>query len=320
MNPSNVRDSEPPRAVHPVCQMESNGERFAHRAGFAVGPHRARMRVRAFGPREEDRLQPASARTEHRRGGRLDDAGLLGGDLLDRVSEHRRVVEPHARDHGYGRVHDTRGVPRSPHADLQYGDVDVTLSKEPKRGRGEQLELREALGRTLSAGPQPICRLQRAENSEGELVIARNLTVHFDTLGIALQVRTCVQTRARPLLSQDRLGESGGRSLPVRAGDLDRGEGVLRTSECLGQRANAIERRVDAERKSASERINRPLVVAALGVRAQVEAPSLGQLGELSLDEPEGVGELVGLRAVLLDDLGGRLGEETLVGQLLLKP
>ena len=71
-------------------------------------------------------------RGEHRDRARLDDAGLLGGDLVDGVAQVSGVVERDRRDHRDPAVGDVRRVPAAAQPTSTHRDVDRRV-----RERGE---------------------------------------------------------------------------------------------------------------------------------------------------------------------------------------
>ena len=89
-----------------------------------------------------DRRQSfARLRRHDRRHGRFENAGLLGGDLAQRIAEMLGVVERHRRNDGRQRVIDHIGrVEPSAHSDLEQQHVRAMACKEEKRGRRRDLE------------------------------------------------------------------------------------------------------------------------------------------------------------------------------------
>ena len=126
--------------------VEAHGERLGHRASRA--PSRtARACVCACSARSRNTASTTrGAGAEHRCARRADDAGLLGGDLST-VSPSTPVwSSPTPVMTATAGLHHARGIPRPAHPDLEHREVDPASAEVPERGRGEQLELGEAVG------------------------------------------------------------------------------------------------------------------------------------------------------------------------------
>ena len=92
----------------------------------------------------DHRKRLARLRRHDRRHAALEDAGLLGGDLLERIAEELDVIERDRRDHGRERTVDhVGGVEPPAQADLEQQHVGRMTSEQQKRRRGGDLEHRD---------------------------------------------------------------------------------------------------------------------------------------------------------------------------------
>src|SRR5438093_9449161 len=84
----------------------------------------------------------------------LQDAGLLGGDRLQRRTEVLRMVERDVRDDVDAEIEHVGGVEASTQADLADQQVDAGPREVVERGAGQDLELRRRaeLGRYRTDG------------------------------------------------------------------------------------------------------------------------------------------------------------------------
>ena len=72
-------------------------------------------------------------RRAHHPGARLDDAGLLAGDLFDGMAEEIFVIEIDLRDHGDFRNDHVGGIQAAAHADFDHGEIDLLLARKNRR-------------------------------------------------------------------------------------------------------------------------------------------------------------------------------------------
>jgi hypothetical protein len=75
----------------------------------------------------------------------VNDPGLFGGDLADRVAEKFGVVEPDRCDHADSGVEHVRGVPGAAEPDFDGGHVDGCVGERRERQRGRELEIRHPI-------------------------------------------------------------------------------------------------------------------------------------------------------------------------------
>ena len=127
----------------------------------------------------DDRVCLLTLSGDDRRAVRLDDACLLGGDLLDRVAEDGGVVEVDACDDGaQGKGDEVGRIQQSAHADLAHDDITAIAFENPKPQRCEELELGDdhaVIVELFEDGSEVGDRF-------GELVFAYHLVVDLDTL------------------------------------------------------------------------------------------------------------------------------------------
>ena len=164
-------------------------------------------------------------------------------EVMTRVpAEESLVVDRDRGDDGDLAVGDVRRVPRATHPDLDHGDVDRCVGEGCVGHRHEHLEERHErpvvldgpvvhevdVGDDLLVGlDEPLC--------------ADRLTVQRDPLPHVLQVRADESAGPQTLFPQQGLDHSGGRGLPVRAGEVDHAEGVLGVAQQVADRGDPIQ-------------------------------------------------------------------------------
>ena len=179
------------------------------------------MRAEFVGATQEYVVDSVGAGAEHWRGRRADDRGLLGSDGPEGGSEDLSVVEADAGDDCHAGTHDAGCVPAPAEADLEHGDLDLALAEKPERCGREQLELREAGGRTeRRVGSHLVGGHKRRFERKGEPSVGDRIAGDLDALVVALEVRAREQARTQPLGFEERGGEARRRGLAVRAGHL----------------------------------------------------------------------------------------------------
>ena len=116
---------------------------------------------------------------------RLDDAGLLAGDVGEGRAGELGVVESDVGDHRHLCVDDVGGVPSAEHADLDHRDIDRDVGEPAERGRSDSLEV---------GGADPGDRLEVGDAGDllGEVVVADRFTVALDPFVDAFEVRAGV--------------------------------------------------------------------------------------------------------------------------------
>ena len=101
-------------------------------------------RARLLGLALEHRRARVGLRRDHGRHAALEDAGLLGGDLLERVAEKFDVIDRDRRDDAGERTLDhIGGVEPAAEADFEQQHVGGMAREQHEGGRGLDLEHRD---------------------------------------------------------------------------------------------------------------------------------------------------------------------------------
>ena len=200
--------------------------------------------VVAFGGFGENRHDGFLMRLRPDDGGavRLDDAGLLGGDLFDGVAQPLHVVHVHRADDGRIRVEHVGGVPQASHADLDDGHVHGRVGELPDGHGGEHLEeahLRLAL--LLHLGVHQGHEILGLVPDVDEIVIGQLLAVDGDTLVDLLQMRRRVQAGTHTVGAADGLGHACGGAFAVGTGDMNHAERLLRVAQDVEHQVHPVE-------------------------------------------------------------------------------
>jgi hypothetical protein len=172
-----------------------------------------------------------------RRGCRLDDPGLLGGDAGHVGPEVLGVVHRHRGDDGDPRVGDVGRVPGAAHPDLDDGDVDRGVGEGGVGHRHHDLEEghRDAAGVDhLHVGRDVVVHLD-------EPLGADRLAVEHDPLPYRLQVGAGEPADPQAEAAQQLVDHPRRRGLAVGAGDLHDGERPVRGAQQVEQRGDAGE-------------------------------------------------------------------------------
>ena len=207
---------------------------------------------RPLARRRERRRRPGRGARTCRRGGRRSrlvrgDGELLARDLLERVAEHVRVLEPDVREQDDARAKHVRRVVPPAEPGLDDGDVDAGVGEGGERGSGDDLELRR-----LRAPRPPAVRDATAASKSASCPSRRIRSLQLATCGeIVAPDREPVGEKQ--LLDRDRRGR-----LAVRPDDVDRRVRVLRVAERGEQRAHALEPEAVARPGAQSSRATRP--------------------------------------------------------------
>ena len=117
----------------------------------------------------------------------LDDAGLLGGDLLQRVAQQRGVLQPDVGDDAQDRDDDVRGVEPSPESCFDHGHLDVALREVVEGHRRGHFEERQLQIDHLFAV---------LVHEVHHLLLGNHLAVHADPFAEVLQVGRGEEPRA----------------------------------------------------------------------------------------------------------------------------
>ena len=151
-----------------------------------------------WSPRTSTLSPPASVKygeqfgvglADHHDAARLDDTGLLGGDVSLGRSGELVVVHADVGDDGDLRVGDVGRIPSAEHADLDHGDIDGEIGEPSERRGSRGLEVRRA---------HPGEHLQIGNRGDlfGELLVADVLAVAAHSLVDPLEVRAGVRADA----------------------------------------------------------------------------------------------------------------------------
>ena len=218
----------------------------------------------ARGGRGDDRLRRRGLDGGDEHGAVLDDAGLVGGDLLDGVAQPGGMVQADGCDHLDILGHDIGAVPGSAHADLDDGDVDRMIGEDGQGHDGQDLEEAHARparrGRALIHHPDVGGHvLPRGD----EPLLADRLAVQGDALANGGQVGAGEAAGAHAGGGQEALGHAGGGGLAVGAGDVDVAVGPLGVAEQVEGPFDALQTRLDAVLGGARQDLGLHLAHAA---------------------------------------------------------
>ena len=172
---------------------------------------------------------------QHRVAAGLDDAALGGGDLLQCVAQHLRVVKADVAQHGsLGSADDVGGVELAAHAYLAHHDVAPAAGK-PREGNGrDHLKLGGLLENAVG---------QRLDllGDGAQLVVGDLLAVDLHPLVEADDVGRGVQAGAIARLPQHRGHHGAGGALAVGAGDVNKFQRPLRMTHLVQQGADTLQ-------------------------------------------------------------------------------
>jgi hypothetical protein len=179
---------------------------------------------------------------EHGRGAGLDDPGLLDRDHVRGVAEQPGMVDGDGGHHRDGAVGDVGGVPGAAETDLDDGDVDGRVGEGGIRHPDDRLEEAQRVG--LGGVDEVGVRRDVVERAD-ELLVGQWLAVDADALVDALEVGTGEPAGAQVERAQEGVDHPAGRGLAVGAGEVDDRVGPLGVAEQLGERLDALERRLE---------------------------------------------------------------------------
>ena len=131
-----------------VDEPAAEGQLVGRRGEVDVAQQARRRRL---GGQDGDQRRVGLA--DHGRARRLDDAGLLAGDVGERRAGELVVVHADVGDDGDLGVDDVGGVPATEQPDLDHGDVDGDVGEPAQGRRGDRLEVaRPHADQTLEIG------------------------------------------------------------------------------------------------------------------------------------------------------------------------
>ena len=185
---------------------------------------------------------------EHQPAPRLDDAGLLKGNLLQGAAQNGGVVQ---RDGHDGRhlwhVDDVGGVEPAAHAHLQHHDVALPPGK-PVEGQGSDVlklcHLVAAFLELVGDGGQGFHLLH-------QLLLGNHLPVDLEPLPELQHIGGGVQPHPQAAGPQGRGHQSGAGALAVGARHVDELQLFLGIAQPLHQSGDAFQPRLDAEHQPA---------------------------------------------------------------------
>ena len=164
----------------------------------------------------------------------LDDPGLLGGDLLERVTQQGRVLEPDVGDDAQDRHNDVRRVESSPEPGLDHRYLDVALCKVVEGHRGGHFEERQ-----LQSDHLVVVLVHEVHH----LLLGNHFTVHADAFAEILQVGRREEARAVAGLLEHCGDDVRHGPFAVGAGDVDREEVPLRVAQMAAECGDAFQSR-----------------------------------------------------------------------------
>ena len=223
-------------------QLSANGR--GARDDLHLVPVAQHPGVIAFGRLLQDRHHGLLVRLRADHGGAagLDDAGLLGGDLLDRIAQPLHVVHIHRSDDGRVGVQHVGGVPGTPHAHLHDGHVHRRVGKLPDRHGGQHLEeAHPRLAGLFHLHVHQIDQILDLIPGVHEVVVAQRLAVDGDAFVDAFQMRRGVQAGAHAVGAADGLRHAGRGALAVGAGDVDDAERLLRMTQHVEHQVHPVQ-------------------------------------------------------------------------------
>ncbi|OQC21953.1 MAG: hypothetical protein BWX70_03198 [Verrucomicrobia bacterium ADurb.Bin070] len=177
-------------------------------------------------------------RADHRAAG-LDDAGLLGRDLLDGVAQPITVIQPDARDHRDQRRDDVGRVEPSAQPGFQHGQPDTRLAEKDERDGGEAFK--EGGFRSVRLHFQREHGLLDLAGGGLQHGIFDRGTIEQVALVDAHQMRRGVAGDRIAGGAQDGFAERGDRAFAVGAGDMDDRQVALGVAEAFDQAVDRIE-------------------------------------------------------------------------------
>ena len=203
---------------------------------------------RAGGAEDGGQRRVGLAEDERRVG--LDDPGLLGGNMRQRRAGELEVVHADVGDDGDAGIGDVRRVPSPEQADFEDDDIDGDIGEPAERASGDDVEVAR-----LDAGDER--QIDDGGDLLGQVLVGDRFVVATDPFVDALEVRAGERPDRQTVSDEQLRDDLRGRTLAVRAGDVDDRRGVLRITHCFDEPADALEARMfDAT----------GLVIAGMGV------------------------------------------------------
>ena len=175
-------------------------------------------------------------------GAGLDDPGLHGRDLTDRLPQPVGVIDVDRGEHGDIAVGGVGRIPRSAHAHFEDEHVDRRVGERDEGEHREQLEERERrIARCGELGVDEGDERRDLVPRVGDGGIGHRLSVDHDALGEALEMGAREQSGAQAVCADQALDDAARRSLAVRSGHVHDAVGALRVIEQLEDPAGALD-------------------------------------------------------------------------------
>ena len=175
------------------------------------------------------------ALADHDRDALLDDSGFFGCDLLERVAQQRRMLQPDVGDDAYDRYDDIRGVESSAQSRFDHRDLDVALCEVVEsQCRGHFEERQFQLDHLVVVFVHEV----------HDLLFGNHLAVDADAFGEILQVGRGEKPRAVAGLLQYRGDDMRYGTFAVRARHVDREEIALGVADVAAECGDALQSRL----------------------------------------------------------------------------
>ena len=153
---------------------------------------------------------------------RLDDAGLLSGDLGDRTAQQVGVIKIDRGDHSDTGIGHVGGIPGTAQADLDDRDIHRCIGERGIRHRGDDLEEGHLDAVDLALINECDVRLDLTPQLV-EALVGDRLAVNGDPLRHAHHVRAGESAGAQTIGPQQRFDHRSGAALAVGPGQVDDG-------------------------------------------------------------------------------------------------
>ena len=171
---------------------------------------------------------------QHEGNALLDDTGLLGGDLRQRIAQQRRMFQSDVGHHAHDGQQDVRGVEPPAQPRLDDGHLDVALCEVVERQRRRHLEERKSqLGHLVTVLVDEI----------DHFLLGDHLAVDADAFAEIVQMRRREETRAVTGLLQHGGDDVRNGTLAVGSRDMDREVVPLRVAQMPAESRDTFQTR-----------------------------------------------------------------------------
>ena len=173
---------------------------------------------------------------------RLENACLLGRNDRRCVAKHRHMVERNRRNNADLRIFDDIcRITAAAQTGFENHNIAFLLNKAEERQCGRKLKLADGL--TLGQCER-FTRHRYPFAQARQIVVRDHHTVHADALVKLHQIRRGIQSGAQSGRLQCRGDHARGRAFAVRARKMNKLQPVLRVSQRLAQRLDAVQTRL----------------------------------------------------------------------------